>query len=359
MKNNVRFLMTFVSILMYNTITADDLSSCCPEAQLCSPVFTYDPPHCFVAEFSALILKPGSSNIHYAAEAIPLPLPSPNWNIFDLHPGYHFGFDIGFAFVSHQACTCFMVNWEQFKSCSSAAITVGSDNMVGPFFEIGPDAKPYRNAFGAVKFKFNEINIDLGQYVEFGDCLKTTIFAGIGITSIKQRLSSLYSNSDGTIVRRITVPSSFFGAGPQLGIDFSYHLINGFYFTGKGLCSLLSGTLKNHTQYLALAPELEDVGVTPPNKQRTCVQKRTQVVPAFQEKIGVAYNCCGECFTVQIEAGYQSQIYISALQSIDLGSEVVTPPVLPDTICVFARTFQRTISNFALAGPYVSLDVRF
>jgi hypothetical protein len=359
MKNNLSFFLVFIFIILYTTVQASDLESCCPQPEPCAPVLTYSPPYCFVTKFSTLVLKPGSSNMHYAAEAIPLPLPSPNWNIYDIDPGYHFGFDICLGFSNHENCVSFFTNWQHFKSCSSAAVSVGSNNMVGPFFEIGPDATPYNKALGNVQFKFNELNVNLGQYVEFGECLKTIIFVGVGMTSIKQKVNSLYSNSNGTIVRRIIVPSNFFGAGPQLGIDFSYDLIGNFYLAGKGLCSLLSGKLKNHTFYLALAPELEAIGVTPPNKQQTCVNKRTAVVPAFEQKIGVGYSCCDECFSVYLEAGFQSQIYISALQSIDMGSEVVTPPVIPDTVGVFARTFQRTISNFSLAGAYISLDVRF
>lgn len=38
-----------------------------------------------------------------------------------------------------------------------------------------------------------------------------------------------------------------------------------------------------------------------------------------------------------------------------MGSEVVTPPVAPDTIGVF----EQSPSNFALAGPYFMLDVGF
>src|SRR5271155_3663982 len=49
----------------------------------------------FEGLFRALYLLPSGSDLYYAAEAIPLPLPSPNWFIEDIRPEYHFGFDVG------------------------------------------------------------------------------------------------------------------------------------------------------------------------------------------------------------------------------------------------------------------------
>jgi hypothetical protein len=45
--------------------------------------------------------------------------------------------------------------------------------------------------------------------------------------------------------------------------------------------------------------------------------------------------------------------------SVDISSQVITPPVIPNTVGVFARTFKRTLSNFGLAGPYVSIGAIF
>lgn len=352
MKNTIFFLLVSFFAFSYTTMQA--------QARTYSTTQTDDDSYTFETTFSALILKPGSSNMHYAAEAIPEPLPSPNWNIFDLNPGYHFGFDLGFTFINLCDCFCVMLDWQHLKASKCNRVSVGSENMVGPFFEIGPDASPYKISCGNVKFSFNQVNLDIGHYIEFDDCFHATIFTGVGVARIKEELHSAYSNTDGTITRNIITPVTFTGAGPQFGIDFSYNVWKHVHLTGNGLFSLFSGKSKNNTLYCSFAPELQAVGVTPPNQQRTCVGRRSQLVPAFQEKIGLAFNFVWhDCFSVQIEAGFQSQIYLSALQSVDIGSEVVTPPVTPDTVGVFARTFQRNISNFSLAGPYVTLDIKF
>lgn len=316
----------------------------------------------FSVEFyaSALFLKPSSSHLHYAVEAIPLPLPSPNWNVFDIHPKYHAAFDIGFKAIIHEKDTAFMANWQRFRSSRCAAENVGSNNMIGPFFEIGPDAALYTLADGKVRFAFDEANIDYGLLVDCGPDLEATLFGGIGIVRIEECLTSHFSNVAGTVARTINVPSTFVGAGPQFGFESSYYLTRSFSFAGKANISLLCGRLKNHTTYLALSPALAELDITPPNKQRTCVDTRFGVVPGIEEKMGITYSrTLRDDYFMDITVGYQVQLFVNALQSVDMGSEVVTPPVAPDTVGVFARTFQRTMSNFALAGPYLTFDFAF
>lgn len=326
-----------------------------------SNVYTQSPAYSFGAGFTALFLKPGASNLHFAAQATPLPAVSPNWNIFDVHPKYHFGFDLGVCAVFHERNTKLMINWERFKSCSSSCVKVPlTTDMVGPFFEIGPDAKTYRNATGNVQFIFDQLNVDYGQLVDFGDYVKANLFGGVGFTQVKQNLFSTYSSSDANYERTICTPISFIGAGPQVGADFCYELFCDVSLEGQALGSLFVGRAKNHTSYVATFTSDFGTGAKSPNNQSTTVCNRSLLVPAFQQSLGVAYEhtFCDDYF-VKIAVGYQAQVYLNALQSTDIGSEVVTPPVIPDVVGVFARTFQRTVSNFSLAGAYITLDLGF
>jgi hypothetical protein len=161
-------------------------------------------------------------------------------------------------------------------------------------------------------------------------------------------------------VRVIRSPACFIGAGPYLGADMRYALGKGFSCVGKAEVAMLVGQTRNHTAYLADSPALADLNVTAPNKQYTYVQKSQQVVPGFTQKIAVAYACAPcDSFDIALEAGYQAQIYLNALQSVNIRSEVITPPVTPDTVGVYARTFGKELSNFFLAGPYVTLSAQF
>jgi len=350
----------FFNILLLFAIAAPQLSASRCDYATPSAVVTENPAYTVDFGFRGLALKPHVSNLHYAAEAFPLPAPSPHWNIYDIRPHYHFGFDITFNAFFHKLNTNLYANWEHFRGSDCAAISAATENMVGPFFEIGPDALPYANASGRVAFKFNEFNISYGQNVNFGNRLHTNFFAGVSFAHIEECLSATYSNEDGTIARTITTPISFAGAGPQVGVDFMYDIVCGLQFAGRATGSLLTGKLKNHTAYESISPALTPLGITPPNAQSTSLCSRTQIVPAFNQRLGIAYafEFCDH-YLVRIEAGYQAQIYLSALQSVDMGSEVVTPPVAPDTVGVFARTFQRNISNFGLTGPYATIEVGF
>lgn len=353
-----------VAVVIFEIPASLTAYSC--EARMCQDygypvdVFLSSPAYTFGVEFRSLILQPSGSNLDYAAEAFPRPVPSPHWKIHKINPDFHYGFDLVLDTVFCQENANLTMKWEHFRSRDSASRVVPPNNMIGPFFEIGPDALPYTVAEGKVNYHFDQVDLDYGVFVNFGCRLQTNLFAGVSFANIRQTLHSTFSNADETIVREIDVPSSFIGAGPQMGINFDYGACNGFSVTGSSTASLLVGRVKNHTNYEALSPALEGLGITPPNEQSTSVDRGTQVVPAFGGRLGIAYSCAlCDRFIVGIEAGYQAQIFIHAIQSIDIGSEVNTPPVLPDTIGVFARTFKKNLSNFALAGPYISLKVEF
>jgi hypothetical protein len=331
-----------------------------PQPRRFSDVFLSSPNHTVALQFTALFLHPSSDNLHYAAEALPLPAPTPNWRIYEIHPDYHFGFDVDLDVIFHKANTNLMLNWEHFHSSDSSSKKVASEDMLGPFFEIGPNASPYNKAHGKVHFRFDEANVDYGLLVNFGDRMQANLFAGVSYAYIKETLTSKYFSPDDTYTRSIKVPSRFSGAGPQVGFNFSYRIIDGFHLTGDAAASLLVGSMKNHTSYKSVSPELEPLDITPPNKQSTRVTKRTQVVPGLEGKLGLAYSYTfRKHYMISLEAGYEAQIYINALQSVDMGSQVPLNSVTAASVGVFARTFQRSLSNFALAGPYITLSLGF
>jgi len=319
------------------------------------------PDQTFELYFSALFLQPSTSNTHYAVEAMPLPIYSPSWSTFDLHPRYRFGFDVGGKAIIDDSGTHIMVHWEHFRSSSSASTQVSSENMIGPFFEIGPDASPYNQAQAEVRFHIDEVTVALSKFIDIGEQWTTNFFGGVSFVRIQQDLFSYFSNPASTITRAIQTPIKFLGAGPQVGVDVAYTIFKQLFLVGKMQASLLVGSMKNHTAYASTSPILGLLGAASPNNQSTSIQKRMQVVPALQESIGLSYSFSSRCeqLAITIGAGYQAQIYLQALQSIDMGSEVDDVPVGDASVGVFARTFQRNLSNFALAGPYLTVSIGF
>lgn len=323
-------------------------------------VFLSSPAYSFDTQFTALILQPTGSNLSYAAEAIPLPLPSPDWKIQNVKPEYHFGFDLLFEGIFHTLYSTATLDWQHFHSSDSNSKTTSTSNMIGPFFEIGPDASPYKKALGRAVFHFDAVNLNYGVFVNFGKRLRTNLFGGIGFARIHQTLHQIFSDLTGTIVRRIETPSTFMGFGPELGLSFGYCVMSNFRLTGETSISLLVGNLKDHTRFQTSSAALAPLGITPPNRQSTKEQKRTQFVPGFEGRLGFSYSMVfRKHYYFKLEAGYQAQIYLNAIQSTDMGSEVNTPPISPNTVGVYARTFHRTQSNFALAGPYANLSLGF
>jgi hypothetical protein len=317
-------------------------------------------PYSLEVSLRTLVLQPHSSDLDYAVQAIPIPLPSPQWITAGINPSFNVGFDLGLSGIMHTNETLLFVHWQHFASSSSSSRQVSGDNMIGPFFEIGPDATPYKKASGTVKFSFNTFDVNWGKCFSTNECFQATVYAGISFARIKQKLLSTFADLEDSVTRAITTPSIFTGAGPQIGFDFSYNLIDDFHFVGKGSSSILFGVAKNNTSYQSTSPFLAPLGISPVNAQSTTVAKRNTIVLGLEERLGFAYmvQFC-ETFFLTLEAGFDAKIYLQALQSINIGSEVITPPVSPDTVGVFARTFQKTLSNFSLAGPYIAIAATF
>ena len=325
-----------------------------------SEVFVSNPAWTVELNMTAVLLQPTSSNLHYAAEALPLPAPTPTWKIHEIDTDYHPGFDLGIRGIFHKTNTNLSLNWERIRSTDSASKEIPSSDMLGPFFEIGPDASPYNKARGKVSFDFDEANLTFGIFMNLGDRLETNLFTGVEFARIKQTLLSKFSNPKSNIDRSIKVPSTFIGAGPELGLEFAYRIVAGFHLTGKTRAALLVGTQKNHTSYKSDSPLLAGLGIDPPNEQGTTVPNRTQIVPAFEAGLGFSYvfHFCKH-YMAKLEAGYQVQTYRDAIQSVDMGSEVIELAPFPDSVGVYARTFQQNLSSFTLAGPYFTFVLGF
>ena len=355
MKHLLKYLISLL-------ITSTAIAQCdyLEEVVVDSPAYTIE------TQFQAIFFKPSTNNLYYTAEAFPfndsiaVPVTSPSWLTNDIHPNYHFGFDLGLRGIIHSRNSSLCADWKHFHSRASASLTATGNNMVGPFSSIGPDASPYKIAMGCVSFNFNEANVRYGQFINFGSYLQTNLFAGISIAKIKQCLTTNYSNPSEDVSRITQVPSSFIGAGPQCGLDFNYNIVKGFNLTGQTTIALLMGRMKNHTTFYSFSPLIVDAGDPEPNVQNTCVDNRTQMVPSFEEILGLGYSFSfREHYMIKISAGYDIKVFINAIQSSDLSSGVTDVTPDDNTVGVFARTFARTLGNFSLGGPYVAFNVAF
>lgn len=307
----------------------------------------------------AIYLQAVSNKLNYAVEAFATPLPSPDWRIYDLQTGYHPAFEVAATGTFRHGKI--MVDWEHFQSEDKDSVKVSSNSyMVGPLFEIGPDGSIFKSVHGKVKFNLDTINLNFYAPFKINSSLELSVYGGIGYVDLSQMTSSYYANNKETITRTVRVPTSFWGIGPQTGLAINYHITDSFSFTGRGKAALFVGNLKSHTKFTTVSPTQKKLDIPDPNIQTTKTDNRTDVVPGFKAQLGLNYSWMLSCnFSVEIEAGYQIEVYLDAIQSDDLSSEVITPPILPNTVGVYARTFRRTVSNFALSGPYLSVHASF
>ncbi len=316
-----------------------------------------------------LFLQPNGSSLYYAAQAngldqdINIPAISPNWIIHEITPNYSAAFKLGGKFLFTDLKTNLEASWQRLFSSKSAGHKVYDEGqMLGPISDIGPNSAIYSESKGKIKFHYDSVDLVFGQECCLFKRLYPNIFCGANFVRIKQISNSTYSNKSAGTNRTFDISSTFIGAGPQFGLDFDYRIGKGFFFSGSTSLGLDIGESENRVTYYSSSPYLVTNGIPIPNSQSVTVPNRTQLVPSLEEKIGFSYIAHFKCSKVKFGAGYQAQIYLNAIQTIDMTAPQVEPSLLPDNAPdsgMFAVGFERTLSNFILTGPYISLSVDF
>lgn len=346
---------------LYNSYGASTYLDCTGDYDSFSDMYMGRHGVTFEGSIAPMWLKPHGSNLDYAVQTFTLAPLSPSWKVYEVHPDYSLGYDASFKIYFNRCKTWVTLDYQHFHSSNSAHVVVDDlANRVGPFFEVGPEAAVYKQAHGNASFTLDELNLDYGISFDFCDRLRTSLFGGVSFARVRQTLNNRYSSLDDVFSRSIEVPSNFRGVGPQLGIDFAYKVWECLDVTGSSVGAILIGEQSNHTEFQSFSPNLVKDGQFFGNDQFTHVKERTQSVPVFTQRLGLAYSilfCC--CYDLTIEAGYEAKVYFNAIQSVDISSEVVNVPEPQNSDAVNARTFHRTLSNFVLSGPYLNLSLAF
>lgn len=156
--------------------------------------------------------------------------------------------------------------------------------------------------------RFDQVNLVMGQHVDFGLVKKMRFYGGLQYANIQARSSQLYA----IVVPRIATSVSFFdntdfkGVGPVLGIDYSYNLTDAFSLTANGASSILYGTQRYNIGYVA-----NPVG----GVIQSVYASKKAIVPNLEAKLGVNYAYAMSHGVLNIAGGYQALNYFNALQS--------------------------------------------
>lgn len=308
-------------------------------------------------QFRALFLKASSSNIDYTAQAKPIPIYSPNWKIFGIKPEHAFGFDVGIGIVFNKSHVNVKVNYIRFDSEQNTQDKTSINHSAESFGEMS-SSWFYTNTSGKISSRLNTFNFNFRKCLDISPYLNVNLFAGVSYAKIEQDIFSYFSNPERTVFREITNLSHFKGAGPQVGLDFTYNIYCGLEIRGLSSLSILIGKLENHKLYYAKASTFAPHGVKPIMREEAADEYSQKVVPALEERLALAYNHDIYNASVRLEAGFNGLLYFNALKSIRMRNKVAKPPII-DKIDVFAKRYSGTTSNFLLTGPYLSIDIAY
>ncbi len=168
---------------------------------------------------------------------------------------------------------------------------------------------------------------------------------------MKESLNTNFQDDAQTFNINFINKSQFTGVGPLFGVDTLYQLPHNIGVTGTLSAAALIGSLNPSTAYISTSPEL-----TGTNYQSINPRNTTQVVPGLHGKLGLNYaHLFNNGSTWTIEAGYEYANYFNAI--VAYNPATVFGEVDLGTIAL--ESLGKTVSNFAVNGPFVNLSVQF
>lgn len=319
----------------------------------------------FEYTLGAAYLKPGASNLNYVIYNNGLPLQSPSWNEKEIQPVYSVGFDLGLRYVlpdeSNQDVN---LTWTHLSTRDSTSVTAPAGVFLGPDYQIDPNAIPIRAAQGIAKFKYDVVNLDVGQYLLFGQHAAIRLFGGLSTGFLREDVNAVYTGNvvvgpyQGPFTLNQLVSSNFTGVGPRIGLFADYETDSGFGVLGEAAMSGLIGTQNTKTSYFASSQQLLSVYGQTGNSQYIADEHVYQVIPGFDGKLGLTYkHALGATGTIKIAAGYEAAVYINAISQYLPQTLVDSAPL--QTGGIFVATMSHTLSNYSVQGPFINLSVNY
>ena len=314
----------------------------------------------FEVTASVLFLQPAGTNLDYAILGFPLPVNSPHWNTETINPSYSTGFNVGARYGFRNTENDVRLDWTHLNTSDSDAAYAGTSEFVVPFNQVGPSLGQQLNpatqqAHATAKFNYDVVNLDAGEYVDYGKHTQLRFFAGLSGAQLKEQLTTSFQDNGATFQFSSINNSKFTGMGPLFGIDGIYTLPRGFGVIGKIAGSALIGGSEPSTLYSSSSPQLAAAGVSV-NHQSINSPTTTQVVPSLDGKLGLDYAYSfGKDLVFTIAAGYQAATYFNALVSYNPSS--LFGEINLGTVAV--STMEKSVSNFSVNGPFIDFSLKF
>lgn len=186
---------------------------------------------------------------------------------------------------------------------------------------------------GTSETKFNAVNAEFGQHVDFGRNKDIRFHAGLQYAKVQLNSADLSGLSGSTefpeenYISNVNSELNFNGVGPRVGADMTYNFAeSGFAIYGNAATALLAGTSKY----------ADDALYT--DTSRPVYSKFDVIVPEIETKLGARYTFGLTQGTVVLDAGYMLVNYFSPLHASNLD--------------LFNSAESRDNIDFGLKGPY-------
>lgn len=188
--------------------------------------------------------------------------------------------------------------------------------------------------------KWDAVNVELGQHVDFSDRKFIRFHGGVQFARIERDRNTAYDMFDVTgLYYGQPADNRFSGFGPRFGADMNYMLGNGFGVYANGAAALLIGSAKfDHriNPFLATTIFTGGFGTGFYNNNNS----RTIMVPELEGKLGAKYTYAMAQGDLTLDVGYMWVNYFNAEHTI-VNNGIAGVDVREDDV--------------AFHGPYIGL----
>lgn len=288
-----------------------------------------------------LWLRPNSPNTNFGIITL---TPTPeltNISVQSVDPSNHWAFDL---MVSYRIpCTG--------NDISALWTHLGNASNSHEFFKTISAATPFTvDTTGTSTFKYDSIDLDLGQRINLGDYFNFRLFVGVrGVNTEEDFNRPVSENTPSTGFTATAIldqSSKLRGIGPQIGIESRYCVGYGFGIDAGTTLSALVGSTDSSASFTAFS-----VPATVTLANNISADRKYHVVPALDLNLGADYifnfNNCSRS-SLAIQGGYKIIHYWDAHQLLSSNSTTSFDPT---------HVGFNTISTINFDGPYLGLKV--
>lgn len=241
---------------------------------------------------------------------------------FKLEGSYHFstGNDLNLNW-SH-----LKVSGDRDDGASTLTYTVEPNDLTDPHGSLSAD--------WSSELKWDAVNFEFGQHVDFGEFKDIRFHAGLQYAHVDHDVDSvghlaLGTTSTAAVAYALDGDGTFNALGPRVGMDMIYNFNNGFAIHGNGAAAILAG----HTTYNATAV----VGPTSATLL-TLHDSKSAIVPEFDVKLGATYTYAMAQGELSLDAGW---MFVDYIMNNHFNDQTVA--------------FGSADHSFGLQGPYAGL----